>query len=259
MLDINKIYNIDCMEGLNFIPDNSIDCIVTSPPYNKGLYDKHKPHESDTWKQRNVKYGDFNDDLSREDYVNQQTKMLRECVRVLKPNGSIFYNHKSVIHDHKIDFPLYVFDFNVRQIIVWDRGSSPALAPIRFFPTTEYIFWITKTNIQPKFYRRGKYDKEVWRINPQPYKGHPAPFPYELVEQCILSTTDENDVVLDVYSGSGTTCMVAKELGRKYIGIELNKEYFDLSISRIDGIDQRGQTSIFTFNSASVTTNQKGE
>ena len=230
---INQIVQGDSLEVLKTFPDESVDCVITSPPYNKGLYDKHTPNESDSWKQRNIKYGEFADDLPREEYVEQQKAILTELVRIIKQSGSIFYNHKPVIHDHMLDYPDYVFNFNVRQQIIWDRGSSPQLAPIRWFPSAEYIFWITKGAVQPKFYRVGKFQGEVWRINAKPMAEHPAPFPEQLVAQCIQSTTDEGDVILDPYSGSGTTAKVAQFLNRNFVGIELNQEYIDFSKERL--------------------------
>ncbi len=228
-----QLYLGDCLEVMKEIPDKSIDLVLTSPPYNKGFYDKHTPHPTDVWRQRNISYGDFKDNLSPEDYVNQQTKILQEAIRIIKITGSIFYNTKAVITNHRLVYPTFVFDFNVRQQIIWDRGSTPQIAPIRFFPTTEYIFWITKSNVQPKYYRRGKFDKEVWRINPKPMKNHPAPFPLELATQCIESTTDKNDTVLDPFMGSGTTGVACKELGRRFIGIEIEPKYFEIAKRRI--------------------------
>lgn len=234
-VEVNKIYTGDCLEILKGVESGSVDCVVTSPPYNKGYYDKHTPHPTDAWKQRNISYGDFKDNLEPKEYIRQQTELLKELVRVIKPTGSIFYNTKAVIANHALVYPTFVFDFNVRQQIIWDRGNTPQLAPIRFFPTTEYIFWITKEAVQPKFFRTGGYDKEVWRINAKPMKEHPAPFPLELVNQCILSTTEENDLVLDPYIGSGTTAVACKMLGRNYIGIELNPEYVKIAEERLRG------------------------
>lgn len=233
-LPINQIIQGDCLEVLLTLPENSVDCVITSPPYNKGFYDHHKPHPTDAWRQRNIKYGDFGDNLEPKEYIQQQTEILWNLVRIIKPEGSIFYNNKTIIADHKGIFPTFVFNFNFRQLLIWDRGSSPQLAPIRFLPTTEYIFWITKTNCQPKFYRKGLlFDKEVWRINPESNNPHPAPFPEKLVSNCLQATTDKDDVVLDCYMGSGTTAVVAKKLGRKYIGIELNPDYIKIANERL--------------------------
>jgi len=232
----NKILCGDAIFELKKLPSDSIDCVITSPPYNKGFYGKHTPSKHDVWKQRNIEYGDFKDDLDPEQYIKQQTEVLTELVRIIKPAGSIFYNHKLQVSNHRAIFPEYIFKFNLRQIIIWDRGSTPQLAPIRFLPTTEYVFWITKTNIQPKFYRRGQFDKDVWRIPPKPMLEHPAPFPEELVNQCVLSTTDENDLVVDCFAGSGTVGVVAKRSKRNYILIELNPKYIEIAQKRISEI-----------------------
>lgn len=230
---LNKTIQGDCLEVLKTIPSEYVDCVITSPPYNKGYYDKHKRHSTDTWRIRNVCYGDFKDNLEPSEYIKQQVAVLSELVRIIKPEGSIFYCTKPVIANHRLVYPDFVFDFNVRQQIIWDRGASPQLAPIRWLPTTEHIFWITKSNVQPKFYRKGKFNAEVWRIVPKPMKEHPAPFPEELAYQCMIATTDEGDIVLDPYMGSGTTALVAIKNNRNYIGIELNPEYIEVAQTRL--------------------------
>ena len=228
------IYQGDCLEVMKTLPDNSVDAVITSPPYNKGFYDKHKPHKSDVWSRRNIKYGEYNDNRDPEEYIKWQTNCLIEMTRIIKETGSIFYNVKPVIANHRLIFPTYIFNFNVRQQIIWNRKSTPQLAPIRFLPTTEIIYWITKRNIQPKFYRKGLlFDKEVWEFSSKPMKEHPAPFPIELPTNCILSTTDEGDIVLDPFAGSGTTSVACKKLGREFIGIELNPEYIEIAERRI--------------------------
>jgi modification methylase len=231
-LPLNTVIQGDCLEVMKTFPDNSVDCIVTSPPYNKG--GKNGNSKTSSWKAMNIKYGDFNDDLPPPLYIQQQMDLIKEMVRVIKPHGSIFYNHKGQSKDNRLVFPEYVFGFNLRQIIIWERSATPQLAPMWWYPTTEYIFWITKSNVLPKFYRKGKFLSEVWRFPAKPMKDHPAPFPEDLVEQCVVSTTDENDVVLDPYMGSGTTAVVARRMKRNYLGIEMNPEYIKLSQERLD-------------------------
>lgn len=229
----NSVIQGDCLEVMKDIPDNSIDCIITSPPYNKHSANR-KCGKTDSWKKANIDYGDFKDDLPEEEYQKQQKELVKEMVRVIKPNGSIFYNHKVRIKNHKAIIPTeWLSEFNIRQVLIWDRTNCMQLAPIRWFPTTEYIYWITKTNIQPKFYKRSKHQLEVIRIPPKPMKDHPAPFPEELVETLMLNTTDENDIVLDPYMGSGTTALVAKKNNRKYIGIEISPEYINIINKRL--------------------------
>jgi len=231
---INKVIQGDCLEVMKDIPDNSVDCIITSPPYNKHSANR-KCGKTDSWQKANIDYGDFKDDLPEEEYQEQQKQLIREMVRVIKPKGSIFYNHKPRVKNHKCILPSeWLKEFNIRQLLIWDRTNCMQLAPIRWFPTTEHIYWITKTNIQPKFYKRSKHQLEVIRIPPKPMKNHPAPFPEELVETLMLNTTDENDIILDPYMGSGTTALVAKKNNRNYIGIEISPEYIDIINKRLE-------------------------
>lgn len=227
----NKIIKGDTLKTLKTLPSESVDCVITSPPYNKGTADR-KIAKNNAWQMANISYGDFKDNLPPNEYIEQQTNVLNELVRIIKPLGSIFYNHKQIFRDHRIVFPEYVFKFNVRQIITWERGSSPQLSPIRWIPNTEFVFWITKNNIQPKFHRVGdKFD--FWHIPPKVFKEHPATFPERLVANCLLSTSDPGDMVLDPYMGSGTTAVVAKNNGRNYLGIELNPNYVEVAERRL--------------------------
>lgn len=223
--ELNKIYQIDVLEGLKKLPDNFVNCIVTSPPYNKHSA-KRKCGNTDSWKKANIDYGDFKDDMPEEEYQKWQKKVLRECVRVLKSDGSIFYNHKPRIINHKTTFPQeWLGEFNVRQMIIWNRKNSPVLEPIRFMPIVEYIFWITKERKTPKFNKKAFHYKEIWEISPKINPNHPATFPEELVKRCIEATTDKGDLVLDIFNGSGTTTKVAKMLDRKFIGFEINPKF----------------------------------
>jgi modification methylase len=233
-LELNKIIKGDCLTELRKLPDNCINTIITSPPYNKGLYTKTG---GPRWANARIDYGDFSDDLSPEEYITNQINVLNECVRVIKPDGSIFYNHKPITYNHSIIYPTYVFKFIVRQILIWDRGSSPQVEPIRFMPSTERIFWITKTRKTPKFYKNllaPEYRKEIWKINAKPNMTHPAPFPVQIPLNCITATTDLNDLVLDPYSGIGSTAKAAKQIGRNYLGFEISQKYIDIANKRLE-------------------------
>ena len=102
---MNKILQGDCLEKLKELPDESVDLVITSPPYNKGYWSKNRNmnngfqsfnHKSPTiikTKSRRITYGNFDDNLTPEDYEKQQRDVLKECIRIIKPTGSIFYNH----------------------------------------------------------------------------------------------------------------------------------------------------------------------
>src|SRR3990167_5769921 len=136
---INQVWLGDCLDFMKLLPDKCVDLVVTSPPYNKGTENRrHSP--TDSWTKANIKYDSVSDSLPEVEYQKWQKKILREAVRIIKPTGSIFYNHKYRIQNHAIVSPeLWIKNFIVRQVIIWNRGSSPSLEPIRFMPTIEQI------------------------------------------------------------------------------------------------------------------------
>ena len=249
MLDINKIYQIDVLEGLKQLEDNSVDLIIFSPPYNKlGLRGNARQVNNSNYKStysqklwvQAIQYGgDFNvDNMKEEDYEQWQVEILNECYRVLKEDGSIFYNHKNRLNKGQSISPykwLYNTKLIVRQEIVWDRNSTCILAPIRWLPTTERVYWLTKTT-HPRFYRNinGKHKTEVWKINMERNNSHPAPYPLELIDTILDNIpSDKPLTVLDPFVGSGTTIISALKHNHNYIGFDKFKEYTDMTEERI--------------------------
>ena len=104
------------------IPDNSIDCIITSPPYNKGFWSQNRNMNNFSFfktKSRRIEYGEFDDCVNPKIYEEQQREFISECLRVLKPSGSLFYNHIDILHKHQTIHPKWVYDFPLKQVIVW--------------------------------------------------------------------------------------------------------------------------------------------
>lgn len=167
-------------------------------------------------------------------YEEWQKNVISECVRVLKPSGSLFYNHKDIISNGVIIPPKWVYDFPIHQQIIWNRGSSLANDPHYFQPITEYIYWIAK---EPKnvFFDKSKcaFRQSVWNINFEINTKHPAPFPKTLVGNIIMCCSKEGDVIYDPYMGSGTTALMAAKMGRNYIGSEISQSYVDMANKRI--------------------------
>ena len=241
MIEVNKIYNEPCLDTMSKIEDNSIDLVITSPPYNKAGYEGfiRTRHSTDSWRNgRNIEYdGDAgNDFIPESEYQEEQINVLNELHRILKPNGSVFYNHKVRVAQHKASHPIEWIlksNFTFRQQIVWNRKNSPAISPIRYLPNTELIFWLTKTPCQPNFERVKEtlFVGEVWEFSAKPNPLHPAPFPEELpanIMMCIKDKT-EDFVVYDPYAGTGTTLKVAKSFRLKYLGSEINKRYCEIA------------------------------
>ena len=236
---LTNLINGDCLVELPKMPDDCVDCVITSPPYNlKGLRGgKNIAVDSITmWKQCNIPY---EDNLTEAQYQEQQITLLNELYRVIKPTGSIFYNHKVRRTKAQAHHPwqwIGKAKTKFYQQIIWDRKSSPNQALNFLVPSTELIFWLTKD--KPKVFKSKVSIKgEVWSIAPakEKYKGHPPVFPDLLIEQCINLTTQTNDVVMDCYMGLGSVGMVCKKMWyRDFVGIELNKEYYETAKKRLE-------------------------
>ena len=248
MVELDKIYNEDCLETLKRMDDNSIDLIVTSPPYNKGWYANKNAKQSDVWQGlngRKIAYDVYNDEMPPEAYEAWQRSILDECMRVLKPSGSIFYNHKDVIYKGLVVVPKWVYDYPVREQIIWDRGSSPMIDPHFFMPINEWIYWIVK---DPKavFFDKDKsfYKTNIWRVNVES-NPHPAPFPQKLVNSMVASCCPEAGIVYDPFMGSGTTALCVHNAGgdRHFIGSEISEAYVKMAEERI--WNQTRQLSLF--------------
>lgn len=233
MIELNNIYNIDCLEGMSKLNNNSIDCIVTSPPYNLGG-DFHTFVNG-----KRVTYGDykgFKDKMKEEEYQEWQLEFLNESYRILKEDGVLFYNHKNRIVKGKIISPfewLLKSKFNINQVVVVNLKSTANVDKRRFFPVHELIFVLTKK--EGLKLNNHECWTDVWDIKKRSRKetGHPAAFHPEIPRRCIEASTVEGDIVLDPFSGIGTTCQVAKEMNRNYIGFEISEYYYNISIKRI--------------------------
>ena len=219
---------------------NSVDLIVTSPPYNKvglsgRLSDGLKGNQ--IWHKFNIDYDFYSDNRPESEYQDWLVKVLDEMHRVIKPSGSIFFNHKPRRLNNRCYLPT---DFVARskatlyQLIVWDRRNSPNIRNDILIPSTEHIYWLSKD--KPKTFRGAvseRFRSEVWVMPASRQDDHPAPFPEQLVRNCVDLTTERNDVVYDPFMGSGTTAKVCVELGREFIGSEISSTYAAIARRRI--------------------------
>lgn len=232
MLELNKIYNVDCLKGLKSLDDESVDLIITSPPYNLG-----KSHH--TGSNHFKAYTDYDDNMPEELYQKWQTEILNECYRVLKKDGSLMYNHKNRIRNGEQIEPyrwLYNTPFVIKQEIVWQNGSQN-FDKCRIYPMTERVYWLAKDS-KTKLFNTINHHDIFTRAEWQPVKTKGAfkrAYPEKMVED-LISCFPNAKVILDPFSGSGTTCCVAKQMGKDYIGFELGKEAFELSEDRISKV-----------------------
>lgn len=237
---LNGIFCGDCLKIMRQLPENSIDLIVTSPPYNlKNSTGNGMNVNTRTGKWAGAAlqngYSHYDDCMPHENYVKWQNDCLKEMFRLIKDEGAIFYNHKRRVQNGLLqDRDDILKGLPVRQIIIWKRAGGINFNPGYFLPTHEVIYLIPK----PKFRLKPKANAygDVWEFTQEMKNGHPAPFPVALIDRIISSTNAET--VLDPFMGSGTTAIAALMNRRKYIGIELSPEYCDMAEKRIAAYQQ---------------------
>jgi modification methylase len=169
------------------------------------------------------------------DYEYWQTNMLLELWRVSA--GDCFYNHQHRIRNRVLLRPerwIQMTPWCEVQEIVWSRGS-PNMDKCRFFPFTERIYWLTKSESNTVFHNYLNLTDD-WHIAPVGVNNdHARQFPLQIPRRCIAST--DADLILDPFCGSGTTCVAAKMLGRNYIGIDISEEYCRIARERLEAVD----------------------
>ena len=239
---LNKVHNKDS-KNIDFIPDDSIHLIITSPPYNNSK--------------------EYDEDLSLEEYLKLINDVMVEAHRILIRGGRICINIANIGRKPYIPLSTYIdqimikIGFLPRGQIIWDKSASagpstawgswqsasnPILRDIH-----EYILVYSKGEFGRKNSRSNKDDsiskdaflentKSIWKFPTASARkvGHPAPFPIELPKRLIELYSFENDIILDPFAGSGTTAIAAKTTNRNYIMIDINSDYCKLATERIN-------------------------
>ena len=224
----------DCVELMRALPEESIRMVVTSPPYNiknstgNGL----KDGRGGKWPTAALQngYSEHDDCMPHDEYVDWQRECLAGMLRVLQPDGAIFYNHKWRVQNGLLQDRHDIVDgFPVRQIIIWQRAGGINFNPGYFLPNYEVIYLIAKPEFRlaPKANAYGS----VWSIKQEHDNPHPAPFPVELAERCVRSVGA--GIVLDPFIGSGTTAIAAEMAGIPWLGIEKSPHYVRMATDRI--------------------------
>ncbi|QEF98175.1 Modification methylase DpnIIB [Stieleria maiorica] len=231
----------DCNQLAESLDDESIDCVVTSPPYfNQRVYSEF------------FDGNEIGNEKTLGQYVDALVALFGRLRPKLKPTATVYlnlgdkYKNKQLLGvPWKVAFALSSYGWVLRNDIIWHKPNPmPSSAKDRFTPSHEYVFFFGKSKnyyfeqvLEPITYDfRNKRD--VWSIKPATANGvHTAVFPEELVEPCIESGCPIGGTVLDPFSGLGTTGKVAKRLGRSYIGFELNPEFAETSRHWIAGAD----------------------
>ncbi|QAR34527.1 site-specific DNA-methyltransferase [Geovibrio thiophilus] len=234
---INKFICGDAIGIMKHLPDESIDVIITSPPYNlkNSTGNGMKDGRGGKWSNAQLinGYDKHADSMPYDEYVKWQRECLSEMMRLLKNDGAIFYNHKWRVQGGLLqDRHDIVSGFPVRQIIIWRRKGGINFNKGYFLPTYEVIYLIAK----PKFTLVSKANSygDVWEFMQEMNNPHPAPFPVDLIERIVSSTHAK--LILDPFMGSGTTAIAARNQGRNFIGIDISEEYCKMAQKRLSEV-----------------------
>lgn len=237
-----KLVQGDSLKVLKKLEPKSIDMIFADPPYflsSDGI-------SCSGGKMVSVNKGEWDKSIGIEKKHKFNRKWIKLCYEVLKDDGTIWIS--GTMHNiYSIGMALEQEGFKIINNITWKKLNPPPNISCRaFVHSTETILWANKDikKVKHKFnyslmrkLNDGKQMKDVWETSltkPSEKKcgKHPTQKPIEILEKIILASTDEGDLILDPFNGSGTTGIVANRLNRKYIGIEKEKEYLDLTIRR---------------------------
>lgn len=234
--DSVTLYRGDCINVMAEMQDESVDIVVTSPPYNMGLVPggngrgMYKPGANNKAGRFRDGYGKHDDAMQQDDYDEWQRKVLAECWRVSRLG--VFYNHRPRIEHGVLRDPLgNDFGIPLRQRIIWNRGTGIDVNLRAFCTRGEYIFVFAKPDFKLVNHSASGMG-DVWDLGIEyGQKDHPAPFPVSLPTRCIQASGATS--VLDPFSGSGTTLRAAADLGINGIGIELEERHCAHTVKRL--------------------------
>lgn len=240
-MEVDIIINGDCIEELKKLPENSINLIFADPPFNIG-----------------IKYDKYNDNLSYGEYMEFSEKWIDACLRVLKSNGS-FYIAIGDVYAADIRVLMRKKEVYLRNWIIWyytfgqamQKKFSRAHTHILYFTKSEKKFIFNADAIRIPSQRQlqyndkranptGKIPDDVWIFSrvcgtfKERVEKHPCQMPADLLERIILVSSNENDIVLDPFAGSGTTLVAAKKNNRRFIGIEYSENYYKIIKERLE-------------------------
>jgi len=245
----NIIYNEDCLEGMKKLPDNSIDLIVTSPPYNTGSRNDCMI---------NAKYTDFNDNKTEKEYLDWTIERFKILEKKVKDKGVICYNMSYSVAFPNLHYKTIVeimkqTKFKVFDTIIWEKNNALPLStsPKQLTRICELVFIFSKNdnfNCYKDFTINPKTKQKFYKCYPNKIKtknndgstpNHKATFSTDFVEHFIDLYSKKGDIVVDPFIGTGTTGVASLNLDRKYIGYEIDKEYYKIAVDRVSKVKKQ--------------------
>jgi len=249
------LYHKDSLEFLKQLPENSIDMIFADPPYNlsNGGFTVH------AGKMVSVNKGDWDKSNGFAKDYEFHYKWLEACKRVLKPHGTLWVS--GTYHSiYQCGHALQSLGYHILNDISWFKPNAAPNLSCRFFTAShETLIWARKEKKASHIFnyedmkegswpedamkKPGKQMRSVWSIDTpktweKKFGKHPTQKPYDLLKRIVMASTKKGDVILDPFTGSSTTGLAAVMGDRKFIGIDLEKEYLDLSIKRYNNIHE---------------------
>ena len=251
MLELNKIYQGDCTELMKSLPTESVDLIIADPPYYTTQW-KTKQNWGDQVAElagiKNIASfkADWDIFASEKDYQEFIGKWITEARRILKPKGTIFIHcilTGEWLGITNIVSALRKNEFKLLNLISWCKpNGQPNLAGVRFSFSTEQIIWAGKEGEGKRIFNYQRLKelnndvqmRDFWIMPTEPSQyDHPSPKPIKLARLMIEACSNKDSLVCDPFVGSGTTAVAAKQLGRNFIGFEINPDYIKIAEQRL--------------------------
>ncbi len=221
MIKVNDVYKMDCMEGIKLLEDKSIDLVIIDPPYKLEL---NKIRNTNKFNKYTKELMDLKDGFD--------LKVLDLLIPKMKKINIYIYCSKRQIKD-LIDYFINV-GCNY-EILTWHKLNPSPLTNNNYLPDTEYIVFAREKGVKlyGNYYTKKKYYiSGVNQIDKRKYK-HPTIKPLPFIENHIINSSKEGDLILDCYCGSGTTLVGAIKNKRNFIGFEINKQYYEIAKKRV--------------------------
>jgi site-specific DNA-methyltransferase (adenine-specific) len=229
-LELNRIYQRDCIEGMRMLPDASVDLLLTDPPYNVSM--KSNFH---TMGRKGVDFGDWDKGFDQESWLNVA------CDKIRKGGSAVIFNdYKNIGIMTEI---LTNKGFVVKEMLIWKKSNPMPRNRDRLYVTSiEVALWAVKGkgwafNRQRDTYENGIFESPI--VN-HTKRFHPTQKPFEIFEQLVRIHSNEGAVILDPFMGSGTTAVATKRVGetRRFIGFETEPQYIEIANKRLDNEEE---------------------
>ncbi|NMB99931.1 MAG: site-specific DNA-methyltransferase [Thermoanaerobaculaceae bacterium] len=245
-LESNSIYNMDCIEGMKYISDNTIDLVITDPPFaidfkaNRNNYHRTASRVMEGYSE-----------IPKEEYYDFTFKWMKQIFRVLKDSGSMYVfsgwnNLKDIL------VAIDELGFITVNHIIW-KYQFGVVTKRKFVTSHYHCLYVCKNDKKRKFFPYSRYGKEeedkdggslhymdkedVWIIKREYWTGDqktPTKLPAELIKKILMYSSEEGDIVLDPFLGSGQVAIISKMMKRQYIGFEIVKKYYEFAQKRLD-------------------------